>query len=88
MPWRVLPYSCSNEQLIFQFCDTIVKWQKKTRIIEHLNTKMHAERKELKMQRFLAEMQSQVIILFAMRLIYTRVESLLYFALIASFDLS
>ena len=37
-----------------------MKWQKKTRILEHLNTKMHAERKELKLQRLISEMHSQV----------------------------
>ena len=39
--------------LLCKFCDTIVKWRKKTRVIEHMSTRMHAERKEAKLKRLL-----------------------------------
>lgn len=41
--------------LLCKFCDTIVKWRKKTRVIEHMSTKMHAERKESKLKRLVQE---------------------------------
>ena len=43
-------FTVVNETLLLcKFCNTIVKWHKKTRIYEHLQTKMHAERKESKL---------------------------------------
>jgi hypothetical protein len=43
-------FTVVNESLLLcKFCDTIVRWRKKTRIHEHLQTKMHAERKEARL---------------------------------------
>ena len=39
----------NDSLLLCKFCDTVVNWKKKTRIYEHLQTKMHADRKEAKL---------------------------------------
>lgn len=38
----------NNSLLLCKFCDSVVNWKKKTRIYEHLQTKMHSEKKEAK----------------------------------------
>lgn len=38
----------NDSLLLCKFCDNVVNWKKKTRIYEHLQTKMHAEKKEAK----------------------------------------
>ena len=39
----------NDSLLLCKFCDTVVNWKKKTRIYEHLQTRMHSEKKEAKL---------------------------------------
>ena len=41
----------NDSLLLCKFCDTVVNWKKKTRIYEHLQTRMHSEKKEAKLSR-------------------------------------
>lgn len=39
----------NDSLLLCKFCDSIVNWRKKSRVQEHMNTKMHQDRKEAKL---------------------------------------